>query len=144
MFVKIPFQISDGTIEHENDIQKSIDSFIDLLVSTQFGHFKANHDFGFVFKNYRFENFDEKKGTIATQDDAEPRVNYKISGTSKNPQNFANELKKSIEKFEPRLRIKEVSMDYNPKKQNIRLQISGQITYDKNREYSHEINFHVW
>ena len=65
MFIKIPFQITNGNIDTEVNLKKSVDNFIDLLVSSHLGHFKSDPEFGFVFKNFSFENFDEKKGTIA-------------------------------------------------------------------------------
>ena len=89
MYIKIPFQIVNGMVEQETDVKKSVDRFIDLLIATPMGHFKADPDFGFVFKNFRFENFDEKKRTVACMKVDEPMNDFKITGTSKNPKNFA-------------------------------------------------------
>lgn len=144
MFVKIPFHFSNGNIQQEADVKKSVDAFIDLIVATQFGQFKADPDFGFVFKNHRFENFDEKKGTLASYEEDDYRGNLKITGTSKNPNNFANALKNNIEAYEPRLSHCEVDMRYNSKNHNVKLMISGQLKGDKMQPYSHEINFYVW
>lgn len=144
MYIKIPFQIVSGCVEQEEDLKKSVDSFIDLLVSTQFGQFKADPDFGFIFKNHRFENFDEKKGTIATRNENEQLKELKIEGTSKNPMNFANALKRNIEEYEKRLLVKEVVMEYDKKRHNIKLLISGALRAERQIPYSHEINFYVW
>lgn len=144
MFVKIPFQIVNGTVEQETDIKKSVDRFVDLLIATPKGHFKADPDFGFVFKNFRFENFDEKRRTIAYRKADEPMNDYKITGSSKNPKNFAYALKRNIEMYEPRMEVSEVTMDYDSKKHNVKLLISGLIKGDKTQIYSHEVNFYVW
>ena len=144
MYIKFPFQIVSGCIEQEEDLKKSVDSFIDLLVSTQFGQFKADPDFGFIFKNHRFENFDEKKGTIATRNENEQLKELKIEGTSKNPMNFANALKRNIEEYEKRLLVKEVVMEYDKKRHNIKLLILGALRAERQIPYSHEINFYVW
>lgn len=144
MYIKIPFQIGSGCIVQEDELKKSVDSFINLLVSTQFGQFKADPDFGFVFKNHRFENFDEKKGTIATRNENDQLRELKIEGTSKNPKNFANALKKNIEEYEKRLIVNEVVMEYDKKRHNIKLSISGTLCAERQVPYSHEINFYVW
>ena len=134
----------NGSVEQETDIKKSVDRFIDLLIATPMGHFKADPDFGFVFKNFRFENFDEKKRTIVYRKADDPMNDYKITGTSKNPKNFAYALKRNIEMYEPRMEVSEVTMDYDSKKHNVKLLISGQIKGDKMLKYSHEVNFYVW
>lgn len=144
MFVKIPFQIVNGAIEQEADLKKSVDKFLDLLVATQFGQFKADPDFGFIFKNHRFENFDEKKGTIATRNEGDMSGELKIEGTSKNPKNFANALKMNIEEYEKRLLVNEVVMEYDKKRHNIKLLITGVLKMERQAPYSHEINFYVW
>ena len=144
MNIKIPFQLVNGSVELETDVKKSVDKFIDLLVATPFGQFKADLDFGFVFKNYRFQNFDEKRRTVAYLKEEDSMCDYKITGTSKNPKNFANALKRNIESYEPRMLVSEVTMDYNAKKHNVKLLISGQIKRDKPQPYSHEIYFYVW
>lgn len=144
MFVKLPFRIHNGNINQEADINKSVDAFIDLIVATQLGQFKADPNFGFIFKNHRFENFDEKKGTLASYGLDNSIGNFKITETSKNPNSFAASLKKNIEMYECRLVVNEVKMDYNAKKHNVKLLILGQIKGDKLQPYSHEINFYVW
>ena len=125
-------------------MRKSLDQFIDALVATPAGHCKSAPEFGFIFKNFGFENFDEKKRTVAYMSDEDPLRDYKITGTSKNQRNFAHELKKTIETFEPRLRVNEVTMDYDTERHNVRLSIIGEILGEKTQAYSHEINFNVW
>jgi len=130
MFIKIPFHISNGKIEGEKDIIKSVNSFIDLMVSTNIGSFKPEADFGFVFKNFKFEIFDEVNGTIRYNSRKKGEIvddNYfkKISETSNNPNNFAFDLKKNIEKYENRLKNIIVSMYYYRQEKLIKLVISG-------------------
>lgn len=144
MSIKIPFQIVNGNVEQETDLKKSVNQFLDMLVSTAIGQFKADPDFGFVFKNFRFENFDEKQRTVANMRDDELLNGYKITGSSKNPKNFAYMLKRNVEQYEPRLTISEVTMDYSAQKHNVRLLVSGQFKTDKQQAYSHAISFHVW
>lgn len=144
MNIKIPFQIVNGNVEQETDLKRSVNQFVDMLVATAIGQFKADADFGFVFKNFRFENFDEKKRTVANMREDEFLNEYKITGSSKNPKNFAYMLKRNIEQYEPRLTINEVTMDYSAQKHNVMLLISGQLKTDKPQAYSHAINFHVW
>ena len=143
MYVKIPFEIVNGNVELETDLKKSVDRFIDLLVATPLRQFKADSDFGLVFKNFRFQNFDEKKRTVAYLNEDEPMNDYKITGTSKNPRNFAHLLKQNIDEYEPRMIVIEVSMDYNAKKHHVKLNILGQLMDGKPQEYSHEISFYV-
>ena len=144
MFVKIPFQFIDGNVAQETDVKKSLDQFIDALVATPTGHCKSAPDFGFVFKKYSFENFDEKKRTIAYLSNEEPLRDYKIAGTSKNQRNFAYELKRIIETYEPRLRVNDVTMDYDTERHNVKLSILGELDGVKPQPYSHDINFNVW
>lgn len=141
MFIKIPFQITNGNIDTEVNLKKSVDNFIDLLVSTHLGHFKSDPEFGFVFKNFSFENFDKKKGTIANSISF---FDYKISESSKNPQNFAYILKKNIETYEKRIELHEITMNYNRTKRNIKLCVFGKLKTDQRPDYKHEINFHIW
>ena len=144
MISKIPFQIVNGMVDQETDLKKSVDRFIDLIVATPLGQFKADPDFGFVFKNFQFENFNEKNRTVAYLKENEPMNDFKITGSSKNPKNFANALKRNIEMYEPRMEVSEVTMDYDPKSHNVKLTVLGQLMSEKPCDYSHEINFFVW
>ena len=40
--------------------------------------------------------------------------------------------------------VSEVTMDYDSRKHNVKLLISGLIKGDKTQNYSHEVNFYVW
>jgi hypothetical protein len=149
MFVKIPFKINNGFIESENNIEKSINQFLKLLVSSHYGSFSPDYNFGFGFKNFRFENFDEKKGTIMNYKNSPDIINEadykkKISDTSQNINNFAYDLKKSIDKYEPRLRNVRVTMQYKPEFKTIYLKIKGEIVTEKLANYVQDISFRVW
>jgi hypothetical protein len=149
MYIKIPFQIHNGKIEREKDIIQSINEFLELIVSSAFGSFKPENDFGFIFKNFRFENFDEINGTIMylkTKPDEIIDVNYKkkISDTSNNPNNFAFDLKKNIEKYEKRLKNVTIDMKYNRSEKLVTLQIKGKLETLEQINYTHVISFQVW
>ena len=49
MSISIPLNIIDGKLEETNDVKKSIEQFLYLLVSTKIGDFVADKDFGFTF-----------------------------------------------------------------------------------------------
>lgn len=148
MFIKIPFQIHSGKIDREKDINKSINEFIELLVSSHLGSFTPDGDFGFIFINFKFEIFNEKKGTISYLKKADEYVdiNYtkKISETSKNMGSFAYDLKRNIEKHEQRLKNVEVNMKYNPKEIMVTLEIIGKLNNERSVDYNHKIVFQVW
>jgi hypothetical protein len=149
MSLKIPFRIHKGHIDRESDEKKSIDDFLELMVASRFGSFKPDRNFGFIFKNFKFENFDERNGTVSYSDresDKNKNIYYekKIAGSSKNPNTFAYELKRNIEHYEKRLRNVEVKMRYEQKQKIIVLRITGLIDVEKTLNYEHEIMFHVW
>jgi len=156
MFIKIPFQINNGTVEIEKDIILSINSFIELIISSTLGSFKPENDFGFIFQNYRFENFDENSGTIMNKkwDKVNGReivstrldANYtkKISDTSRNSNSFAFELKRTIEKYEQRLKNIYVDMKYDSAQEVVTLLITGRLNNVKENDYKHTISFQVW
>ncbi|MFZ4398526.1 MAG: hypothetical protein ACOYO1_00715 [Bacteroidales bacterium] len=149
MFLKIPFQIQHGKIECEADIIQSVNNFIELIVSSEIGSFQPDLNFGFVFKNYKFENFDETNGTLMCVEkkvNEKNDINYtkKIIDSSNNSNNFALDLKRSIEKYEQRLKNIYVSMEYERAEKLIKLKIEGKLNIEKPTNYSHSISFHVW
>ncbi|HOY32277.1 MAG TPA: hypothetical protein PKW80_10395 [Bacteroidales bacterium] len=163
MYIKIPFQIKKGLIETEEDIKQSINEFIELIVSSFGKSFKPESDFGFGFKNFKFEIFDEINGTIMnkkrpdkllakTNGKREKEIykngnddySKKINETSKNSNSFAYDLKKIIEKYECRLKDVYVDMKYTQKEKMITLLIKGKINNERGNDYTHEISFQVW
>ena len=149
MFIKIPFQLNKGSIDREEDLRKSVDQFIELLVSSYSGCFVPDSDFGFIFKNFKFENFDELGGTIfygKKNKKESVDINYtkKINNSSNNPNSFALDLKRTIDKYEQRLKNVTVKMDYHKKTKLITLEINAKFNIDKPTDYHHTISFHIW
>jgi hypothetical protein len=149
MFVKLPFRFRNGRIDLEQDIKISIDQFIELLVSSYCGSFIPDRNFGFIFKNFKFENFDDFTGTIMKvkgNTEGSYDINYtkKIIGSSNNANTFAFDLKKSIEKYEQRLKNVSVKMDYHKTNRLITMEVKGQLNIDKSANYNYKVSFHVW
>lgn len=148
MSITIPLQVSSSKgLVRDSDEASSIRSFIEMLVSTPKGSCEADPDFGFVFKNFRFENFNEERGVISSPEDQpaqSPLYRRKVHGRSINSNTFAHDLKRSIEQYEPRLRNPKVVMDYRQKEKTIILTISGTVGEGLPEPFSHQIKIHVW
>ena len=148
MSLTIPLQFSPRT-GFKKDVSEvdSICSFIELLVATPKGSCESDPDFGFVFKSFRFENFNEERGVISSPDDtANQSVFYrhKVHGRSINSNPFAHDLKRSIEQYEPRLHNPKVVMEYKQKEKTIVLTVSGTVGDGLPEPFSHQIKIHVW
>ena len=133
-----PLQINNRNIfaeNHQKDVVQSINQFIDLIVSTRLGGFIPCYDFGFAFQNARYQSFSATNASIDS---------ININSTSKNKDNFAYMLKKSIEKFENRLSNIFVTMNYNPENLKITILIEGKINVGKPEKYNREIEMIIW
>ena len=133
----IPVTVS-GNFTKENvtgKIKDSIDSFIELLLFTPCGSLKSDYDFGFIFQNFRFEN-----------NDANEQINSKkLYGESVNKNNFAYDLKQTIEQYETRLKNVKVIMNWEPKIKKISFDIVGKYEEDyEEKSYSKNISFIIW
>jgi len=134
---KIPVTVA-GDFAKENvtgNIKESIDNFIELLVVSPCGSLKSDYDFGFIFQNFRFEN-----------NDANEQINSKkLFGESVNKNNYAFDLKQTIEQFETRLKNVKVNMNWEPKIKKISFDISGKYEegYEE-KSYSKNISFIIW
>lgn len=150
MFISIPLSIDINNhtgFNKEADIRLSIKSFLDLLVSSYQGSSDADPQFGFIFKNFRFENFNEDKGVLfsANADDNYAIFHkHKIHGRSTNLNTFAHDLKKSIEKYENRLSNVNVDMKYVTVEKMIYIEITGLVGQEIKEKFSHTIPIHVW
>jgi len=135
--IKIPVTITEAFTKENvtGKIKESIDNFIDLLVVSPNGSFKADYKFGFVFQNFRYENCD-----------ANEQINdKKLYGLSVNKNNYAHDLKLTIETYESRLRNVEVKMDYDSKIKQISLEITGKYEEDfEYKKYQKNISFTIW
>jgi len=135
--IKIPVTITESFTKENitGKIKESIDNFIDLLVVSPNGSFKADYNFGFVFQNYRYENCDSNE-----------QINdKKLYGLSVNKNNYAYDLKLTIEKYESRLKKVEVTMGYDSKIKEISLEITGKYEEDfAEKNYQKNISFLIW
>ena len=109
-------------VPEKDGLKKSIDQFLDMMISSGRNSFKADDDFGFSLKDFRFEVYNPevgmfnnpeqfgKKDLIGSIED--PLNSYRIAGSSVNTGTFASHLKESIIEYEPRLRDVEVNTDF--------------------------------
>jgi hypothetical protein len=138
MSLRVPLQINNRNIYADNqhkDVVLSINQFIDLIVSTRLGGFIPCYDFGFAFQNARYQSFSFTNASIDSTN---------INSTSKNKENFAYLLKKSIEKFETRLSNIFVTMNYNPDEIKITILIEGKINVGKPEKYNRTLEMIIW
>jgi len=117
----------------EKSIEKSIADFITLLACSPNGSFKPDFRFGFNLKNFQFQNAD-----------SEDKINHrKIEGKSDNLNNYAIDLKETIQRFEPRLQNPEIKIGFDRKQSEVSVFISGLLS-DTKKEYKQNIKFHIW
>ena len=99
--LKIPLEISGKGLLREDNLKQSIDSSVNMILTTHQYSTPADPHYGFVFMNMRFEIFNENEGVVYHQGGADRRglanmYEKKISGSSKNLNTFAAELKDTI------------------------------------------------
>jgi hypothetical protein len=127
-----------GRFTYENDtkrIKTSIDDFIELIVFSAHGSFKADYYFGFVFQNTKFQNSDEGNHI----------EDLKINGNSVNRDNYAYELKQAIEEYETRLKNVQVAIGYETEQKRVSIDVSGWYEEDYvEKEYNKNITFYIW
>lgn len=150
MYLQLPLNINNCTLKREEKIETSINAFLSLLLSTPCNSCVADPDFGFVFNNLRFEIFDENEGVVFDSfNEKHDSNNYedlyvkKISGTSKNLNTFAVELKKVIEKYEKRLTQIAVSMTYVRDERKIYVNVKGYIP-ELEKDYQYISHIKIW
>lgn len=150
MYLQLPLSINNSTLKREEKTETSINTFLSLLLSTPCNSCVADPDFGFVFNNLRFEIFDENEGVVFDSfNEKHDSNNYedlyvkKISGTSKNLNTFAVELKKVIEKYEKRLTQIAVSMTYVRDERKIYVNVKGYIP-ELEKDYQYISHIKIW
>ena len=105
--------------------------------------------YGFVFNNMRFEIFDEHEGVIYNSGDTiyengmQDLYTKKISGSSKNMNTFAAELKEAVKLYEKRLDDISVTMTYIREERLIYITIKGTIVSTK-EDYVFTNTLRVW
>lgn len=135
---------------NRSEATKSIDSFLNLLISTPRGSCACDLDFGYSLSNLRFEIFNETEGMVSKSDRSyyetpEDMALYskKISGISTNYNTFAKEMKSMIEEYESRLTDIEVTMNYIKNLRIIKVSITAVIAHDGS-PYSFETTINTW
>lgn len=149
--ILLPLQIVDGKLKTTDKIVKSIDDFLSLLITTSQNDSVSTRKFGFVFNNLRFEIFNENEGVVydsSLEEDAGEELGpdiyeKKISGSSKNLNTFAAELKEAIIKYEKRLQDVSVSISYIREERLLYVVVKGVLSSTKER-YRYLTTIKIW
>ena len=149
MNISIPLQLTAKGLQRDDDLKRSIDANVYLIITTERFSTPADPQFGFVFNNLRFEMFNENEGVVFDSGDTDTMSNIqgaydkKISGSSKSINTFAAELKTAITKYENRLEKISVSMTYIREERMIYITVKGIIVSTK-EEYVYDQTIKVW
>jgi len=133
----------------EDKEKKSIDEAISLLLSTHQFSTPADPEYGFVFINLRFEIFNESEGVVYNSgDDTDVHgltglYDKKISGSSKNMNTFAAELKQTLTVYEKRLENISVAMTYIRENRLIYVTVKATIVSTQ-EPYTYTTTINVW
>ena len=147
--ILMPLKVTSQGLAKEKNLKKSIDASIDLLISTPLFSSPADPSFGFVFNNVRFEIFNEHEGVVYDSNEKggvyglQGLYDKKISGTSKNLNTYAAELKEAIIKNERRLKDVTASMTYMREESNVYINVKGTIAAT-NKEYVYTNILKIW
>ena len=147
--ISIPLQLTPKGLQREENLKRSIDTNLYLIITTERFSSPADPMFGFVFNNLRFEMFNENEGVVFDSGDTETMSNIqgaydkKISGSSKSINTFASELKTVINKYEERLEKVSVSMTYIREERQIYITVKGTIV-DTKQDYTYSQTIRVW
>lgn len=155
MYVKRPLIMKyPVTVQEKNGLKPSIDAFIDLLINSGKESFKADHDFGFSFEDYRFEIYNpevalfhnsqrnQKKDLIGSIEN--PIDQYKIAGSSVNTDTFARDLQKTIVQYEQRLKNVEVNMELVNRGAVLIVSVNGIIDDGYDTPYRYLSKIRIW
>lgn len=148
-FLSIPLEVKKKGFAREKNLKKSLDESLYMLLTTPRYNNMSDPEYGFVFNNMRFEIFDEHEGVIYNSGDTiydrgiKDIYNKKISGSSKNMNTFAAELKEVVKNYEKRLSDVAVTMTYIREERMIYVTIKGVITQTK-EDYVFTSTLRVW
>ncbi len=148
-FLSIPLEVKKKGFAREKNLKKSLDESLYMLLTTPRYNNMSDPEYGFVFNNMRFEIFDEHEGVIYNSGDTiydrgiKDVYNKKISGSSKNMNTFAAELKEVVKNYEKRLNEVAVTMTYIREERLIYVTIKGVITLTK-EDYVFTSTLRVW
>ena len=148
--IAIPLDLSAKGLARTADQKTAIDQSLSLLLSTPCFSSAADPQYGFIFNNMRFEIFNENEGVVYNSSESPdifegPEGLYakKISGSSKNLNTFAAELKDTVAKYERRLGGVTVSMTYIREEQKIYVTVKG-VVVETNADYTYRTTINVW
>ncbi len=147
--LSLPLTITPEGLSRENDLRQSLNQSMQLLLTTPRFSTPADLRFGFVFCNLRFEIFDEHEGVVYDSGIVEEShgieglYDKKISGTSKNLNTFAAELRDALARYEQRLSNPSVTMTYIREERRIYVTIKG-IIADTREPYTYTTTLRVW
>ena len=148
-FLSIPLEVKKKGFAREKSLKKSLDESLYMLLTTPRYNSLSDPEYGFVFNNMRFEIFDEHEGVIYNSGDTiydrgiKDIYNTKISGSSKNMNTFAAELKEVVKNYEKRLSDIAVTMTYIREERLIYVTVKGIIIQTK-EEYVFTSTLRVW
>mgnify|MGYP002624461877 CR=1 FL=1 len=148
-YISIPLMVKKTGLAREKTIKKSIDESLNMLLTTPRYNSIGDPQYGFVFNNMRFEIFDEHEGVIYNSGDTiyesgmQDLYTKKISGSSKNMNTFAAELKEAVRLYEKRLGDIAVTMTYIREERLIYITIKGTILSTK-EDYVFSSTLKVW
>ena len=148
-YISIPLEVKKTGLAREEKMKKSIDESLNMLLTTPRYNSIGDPQYGFIFNNMRFEIFDEHEGVIYNSGDTiyengmQDLYTKKISGSSKNMNTFAAELKEVVKAYEKRLGDVEVTMTYIREERLIYITIKGTILSTK-EDYSFSSTLRVW
>ena len=144
MITRIPLQVNAGSFATYTDVKESLDAHIELLLTTPVGSCTSDRNFGFILNNLRFEILNENEGVVLnTEDERSDLYDKKVSGSSRNINTFAIELKQLIEHYEPRLEDVLVTMSYVREHRRIYITIKGVIT-ESQINYQYQTTMRMW
>lgn len=146
----LPLAVTGGILQRDDNLKQSVDNSLELLLTTPLGSCTADPNFGFVFNNMAFENFNENDGTIFNTQPIRDGFgehfglyNKKISGSSKNISTFAADLRDAILKYEHRLKNPTVTMTYMRLERSIHVLIRGELP-QLDTVYEHKFVYKLW
>ena len=153
MYVKRPIIMKYPNVA-KDALKKSIDAFLELLITSGQDSFKADDDFGFALEDYRFELYSPETGTFHNQvrkqkkdligSIEDPIHDYKIRGSSVNTETFASYLRDSIVQYEQRLKNVEVAMDFLARGTVLLVSVSGVIDDGYDTPYTYYNKIKIW
>lgn len=148
-YIAIPLEVKKTGLARQQNLKKAIDESLYMLLTTPRYNNIGDPQYGFVFNNMRFEIFDEHEGVIYNSGDTiyesgiQDLYNKKISGSSKNMNTFAAELKEVVKMYEKRLDDVAVTMTYIREERLIYITVKGIISSTK-EEYVFTNTLRVW